>query len=206
MKTSLFFRRNISHKKIRVAAKKEQNAIRLRMKKQEESLIFLDFLISSQFVRDEAEGDMSFLPWESPDFLVQMRRKKVGVELTRAVRLHSEARPGPAGPGAIPDPLQQWYEAMMQRIAKKMRKYAKGTIRRFNRNVLIVVDELPLTVDDSKIPALAESVAGALSERKEALPDVAICIKVRRRQWWRIARDQSGVWCSTPFSKEKRSA
>ena len=200
MKTSLFFRKKLPTGKVRVFAKKEQNAIRLRLKKLEESLIFLDFLISSQFVKEETDGDMSFLPWESPDFLVQMRKKKVGVELTRAVKLHPEPRAGQAEADAVADPLRHWHDAIVLRIAKKMRKYGKGTIRLFNRNVLVVLDEVPLAVDDALAPALIESVASTLTDRMKDGPNVVICVKVRRRHWWRLVRDKGGVWRGAPFS------
>ena len=203
MKTSLFFRKKLSPGKVRLFAKKEQNAIRLRMKKLEESLIFLDFLISSQFVKDETDGDMSFLLWESPDFLVQMRKKKVGVELTRAVRLHPEPRGGHIETDAAADPLRQWHDAIVLRIAKKMRKYAKGTIRLFNRNVLVVLDEVPLAIDDALVPELIESVASTLTDCMKDGPNVMVCVKARRRHWWRLARDKGGVWRGVPFSKER---
>ena len=205
MKASLFFRKKISPGKVRLLAKKEQNAVRLRMKKLEESLIFLDFLISSQFVKEETVGDMSFLPWESPDFLVQMRKKKVGVELTRAVKLQPEPRAGHAEGDPVADPMRQWHDAIFQRIAKKMRKYGKGTIRLFNRNVLVVLDEVPLAMDDALIPALIESVASTLTDCMKDGPDVTICVKVRRRHWWRLARDKAGVWYGVPFSRDKKS-
>ena len=81
-----FFRKKLAAKKIRAAAKKEQNRIRRLIKKLDEGLILLDFLISSRFADDPRYGDASFVPWESPDFLMQARKKKIGVELTRAVR------------------------------------------------------------------------------------------------------------------------
>ncbi|MDL2263138.1 hypothetical protein LJC31_00640 [Synergistaceae bacterium OttesenSCG-928-I11] len=193
-----FFRKKLAAKKIRAAAKKEQNRIRRLIKKLEEGLILLDFLISSRFADEPRFADVSFLPWESPDFLLQARKKKIGVELTRAVK----KKDAPPCPGE--EALDGWLSRIAHRIEAKRKKYDRGTIRLFNANVLLVIDELDVPIEPSADAAFLDGLVAVLgADAQRRYPNrFSICLKLARRRWYRLTEHQ-GAWNCEPFTREK---
>lgn len=195
MRGDRFFTGRLSAETVRKAAKNTQKKARLQIKRLDEILIFLDFIISSGFAETFPGEPLGFAKSESPDFIVRAGKKKIGVELTRA----KTRRGGGAEEGE--EPADFWRRKICERLDAKLKKYRKGTIRPFKQNYLVVLDETGVRARDNSLSFLIGKLLGDLNAAKYPCPpSFCLCLKTHGKWFKFVHCKKAGDWITEGFS------